>query len=328
MSNFAPLRFPTHLDNTAVSNYRKCQRAHFWNVYGSMVRPVNELSYSTEMEILSSTGIVPIEESIHLSAGSAFAAGIEACRKAYYIHNCSVEESIWLGQKIILYRHQAQFHNAVGSRAVKDGLNMALALEFYFQQWPLGTGLEPIVLNGEPTVEFSFAVPIPHCFHPITGEPILYTGRCDMIGMLDGMLKIEDDKTTSQLGDSWFARWPMAGQLNGYYWALSQYGLNPVGCLVRGVSITSKNFGSAEYNHFPSKQHIDEWLFDLVTTVHRMLQDWTNYQEHGMAAFTRSWGDACSNYGGCHYLSLCRSHDPVHVIPLEYRQNTWSPLVK
>lgn len=178
--------FPHTIDSTILSAFRSCPQKAF-------------LQYVQHWK--------PIFNSVHLVAGGAFASGIEAARRAFYVDGASPEDAEAAGMQALIH-HYGDFECPADS--AKSLERMIGALEFYFFMYPLGNdGANPITLpNGTRGIEFSFAEPI-DINHPVTGEPILYTGRSDMIAERAGGIYIYDEKTTSSLGASWGRQWEM-----------------------------------------------------------------------------------------------------------------------
>ena len=77
------------------------------------------------------------DPSVHLRAGGAFAAGIEAARTAYYVHGDSPEDSIAKGLHALMTFY-GDFECPPDS--AKSLERTAGALEFYFEQYPLNDG--------------------------------------------------------------------------------------------------------------------------------------------------------------------------------------------
>jgi hypothetical protein len=196
-----------------------------------------------------------------------------------------------------------------------------LAFDSYILQYPPAEDdVKPANLNGEPAVEFTFALPIPGVLHPQTGEPLLYAGRFDMLADYRGMLMIYDDKTASQLGEGWRNQWRMASQFTGYMWAARQFDLNVQGVIIRGIGIYARYFAHQMLIENRSRWFIDRWEQQLVRDAKRMIEMW----ESGVWDY--SLDAACSAFGGCPYLTLCSSPDPERWVEAEYKSHDWNPL--
>jgi hypothetical protein len=170
-------------------------------------------------------------------------------------------------------------------------------------------------------IECTFALPL-EIRHPQTGDPMLYAGRFDMLAEREGVLFVVDEKTTSQLGDSWSSKWDLRGQITGYIWAAKQFGIPVAGAIIRGVSILKTQYGHAEASVVRSQWEIDRWYEQLNIKLQRMIDAWKS------GVFTYSLGDACESYGGCGYKTLCTVPDPEPYIPVHYERIQWNPLNK
>ena len=131
--------FPHTIDSTILASFRACPQKAF-------------RQYIEHWK--------PRETSVHLVAGGAFAAGIEAARNSFYVENSTAANAEAAGL-VALIRHYGDFQCPSDSAKSLD--RMCGALEFYFAQYPLGSdGAEPITLpSGRRGIEFSFAEPLP-----------------------------------------------------------------------------------------------------------------------------------------------------------------------
>jgi hypothetical protein len=200
---------------------------------------------------------------------------------------------------------------------------MCGALEFYFEQYPLQMGsCEPILWgDGRRGIEFSFAQPLDF-LHPVSGDPLIYTGRADMIANFAGGIFIFDEKTTSQLGASWTRQWELRSQFTGYCWAARESGMPVNGAVVRGVSILKTKYDTLQHLTYRPDWEIERWLNQINADLRRMVQCW----EEG-------WWDydldhACAEYGGCSLQRICKSENPQTWLPMQFEQRVWDPLGK
>jgi hypothetical protein len=291
--------FPHTVDSTIMSAFRSCPQKAFQQY-------VNHWK--------------PQAQSVHLVAGGAFASGIEAARNAFYVEGQSPEDSEAAGL-MALIRHYGDFDCPADS--AKSLERMCGALEYYFQQYPLGAdGAEPITLpTGRRGIEFSFAEPL-SVLHPVTGNPILYTGRSDMIADRAGGCYIYDEKTTTSLGASWGRQWEMRSQFTGYTWAARRQGIKTDGCIVRGVSILKTKYDTLEVPTYRSDFELDRWEEQLERDVRRMIGMW----EEGYWDFSLDGG--CTEYGGCSFTRVCKSSEPENWLPVLFERRVWDPLAR
>lgn len=260
----------------------------------------------------------PRAESVDLIAGKAFAAGLEAARLAFHEHNETAESALFHGVRA-LTNAWGNFIEPEGH--VKSLERMIGALVYYFEVFGWATDhIQPYKVNNKPVVEFSFALPIPKTQHPDTGQPIIYTGRFDMVGVYNGQLFPTDEKTTKQLGPSWNNNWLHRAQFTGYCWAAREYNIPVAGAIVRGISILKTKYGHAESIQFRPDWQIERWLYQLSRDINRMVECWK----------TGYWGydldTACTNYGGCTYRNVCNQPDELKLLKQEFVQRVWDPL--
>lgn len=291
--------FPMAIDSTILGTFRSCPQKAF-------------RQYVQHWK--------PASESVHLIAGGAFADGVEKARRAFYEDSRSAEDSVGIGL-LALVKKYGDFECPPESG--KSLERTAGALEFYFERYPLGDdGAIPISFpNGQRGIEFSFAQPLP-INHPVTGDPLLYTGRADMIAEAFGGEYVYDEKTTSSLGPSWARQWEMRSQFTGYCWAAKQFGLNPAGVVIRGVSILKTKYDTQQVITYRSPYEIDRWLDQTCRDIERMKIAWES-----------GWWDynldhACAEYGGCALTSVCKSPTPEKWLETYFIQRVWDPLLK
>lgn len=291
----------------------------------------------------------PKAESVHLVAGGAFAKGIEVARKAYFDHTaviptisyeinpttfCEERKVRWSEEPFTGSREDAE---ALGLSALmaaygdfecppesaKSLERTAGALEYYYANYPFGAdGMEPLPLaNGTRAIEFSFAQPLP-INHPVTGDPILYTGRADMLAEFAGGKYVVDEKTASSLGASWPRQWEMRSQFTGYIWAAREAGIDVTGAIIRGVSILKTMYDTMQAITYRSPYELDRWLNQVCRDIERLI-----------AAWKEGWYDynldhACAEYGGCNFVQVCKSNNPETWLPVYHEQRVWDPLAR
>ena len=264
--------------------------------------------------------LAPIEKSIHLHAGGAFAHGVETVRKAYYIQKLPLEECLFIGWRAFIdyWGDYDAPHNSY-----KDFTNVSTALFDYFHQYhPANDYVQPLIkADGNPAVEFTFSIPLP-IDHPVSGEPLVYAGRCDMIGLYNEHTTcIVDEKTTYTFPIDWAKLFAMRGQFIGYTYAAQYFGMPASMCIVRGVGIQQKSIKHLEaILTFPQWQ-IDRWYQEMLKKVENLKNCWIEKE------FPLNYGNECSAYGGCGMLDLCTSENPsVWFDTFSVRK--WNPLNK
>lgn len=287
------MMFPTVIDASMRESFSACPRKFWWQYMRNLARS---------------------EVNIHLLAGGAFAKAMEVTRKAFWLEGKLADEALGLGAIALVKAFEDYDMEEVSN---KSCLGMLGALDHYFAVYPLASDM---VKPYKGSIECSFALPIPDVKHPQTGEPILYAGRFDMLGQMGDQLFVVDEKTTAALGFAWSRQWELRGQIIGYMWAANQMGWKVDGALIRGISILKRSYGNAQAIIYRQPWLEEEWLAQLQRDVFRMMDCF----EEGY--WDKSFGSACSSYGGCPYMTLCTSADPERWIEGNYVSHIWNPL--
>ena len=291
--------FPTVIDSTLMAGFKSCPR-------------------KAELEMFQHWK--PNNQSIHLHAGAAYATGIEAGRIAYYINGQSEEDSIAaaIGACLTAY---GTFE--CPPESAKSAERTAGALEFYFSQYRLGIDKAiPMTLpGGKSGIEFNFLEPLEYA-HPETGDPLLYSGRMDMMCEYEGMKLGEDDKTASQLGASWPRQWDLRSQFTGYVWGAARAGIKLDGFLVRGVSILKTKYDTLQAITYRPQWMLDRWYDQLHRDIKRMMEAWES------GHFDYNLDHACAEYGGCPFRGVCQMRDPAALLRQQFERRRWDPVAR
>lgn len=292
---------PETIDSTIVGEFVACPTKFYW----SFCRKLG-----------------PKEGSIDLIAGGSFARGLEVLRKSYYgPDKQSLPQALEAGMLAAI----ASYGDVVVPeyKSAKSVDRVCTALAAYVEKWnPATDHIQPHYgPDGNPLVEFTFAIPLP-IRHPETGNPFIYAGRFDLVGLYNGQLIGVDEKTTSQLGPTWTNKWNLRGQFTGYCWALREHGHPVVGMVARGVSFLKNSHGFEESLQMRPQWMVDQWYEQLLFNVRRMVQAW----ESGW--FDQDFGDTCAGYSGCAFQRLCTVVNPEDWIEGHYGTRDWNPLAK
>jgi hypothetical protein len=302
-------RFPLIIDNSQIGDFRKCPERWFEK-------------YCRRITL--------IDSNVHLVSGGAYAKGVEVTRKLFWDDNLPMREALRAGMRAAI-RYYGAFEPH-GKHWGKNIWRVLGAMEWHFNKWPIDKGIVPFLPAGslKHAIEFSFAEPLPIA-NPDNGEPLIYAGKCDMIGqdLAAGILGPVDDKTTTQLGDYWLARWDMSSQMFGYIWAAKraypEYAHLIQCAFIRGVSILKTKYGEADARCYAREDQLDKWYQNTLQTLGRMVETYTRLRDHAIPP-EKAWGDACSDFGGCAFKMLCESENPEVWIPVHFTENTWNPL--
>jgi len=294
--------FPTTWDNSMREHFLECPRA--W-LFGSLLH------------------LKPTQQSVHLHAGKAWAEGLEMARRAYYELGRDVETSEALGMQALIEAY-GDFQAPHGSPKTLD--RMMEALVYYYQCFPLrDDAVQPYAPpGGKPMIEFSFALPLDSGLkHPETEEPIIYTGRADMIATYAGAVSIYDDKTTSALGASWANQWLLRAQFSGYCWAARQYGIPATQVVIRGIAILKTQFNHAQVITHRSAHLVDQWHEQFIRDVKRAIATWKE------GYYDANFSNSCASYGSCLFLQPCQSDNPAPwLVGGNYSRREWNPVTR
>lgn len=289
--------FPQVVDSTILAAFRSCPQRAF-QMYVEHWKPQGQ--------------------SIHLHAGAAYARGLEVARRAFYDESLPHEESVGKGIYALL---EAYGDFPCPDHIAKTPERMVGALEFYFDRYPMHSdAATPHKMpSGKHGIEFSFVTPLPYP-HPVSGDPILMSGRSDMIVDFAHGLYIEDDKTASQLGASWSRQWDLRSQFTAYCWAAREAGMPVNGVLVRGVSILKTKYDTLQAITYRSEWEIDRWLKQTLADLKRMEQCWRSGE------WDYNLDHACTEYGGCALTEVCKSPEPAKWLPMYFERRKWDPI--
>ena len=264
----------------------------------------------------------PLAINPDLHAGGALAHALEITRKAFYADDIPLEPAILMGISAMI-EFWGDFEPP--PKNPKTLVAMITAFEDYFREYPPADDLyQPLILaDGKPAIEFTFALPT-RVRHPITGDPIVYAGRCDMISNYNNeFICIVDEKTTKNFSWNYTEQWGMRQQFIGYCYAAQVYGFEDVRrALIRGIAIQITQIKHIQILEEYPQWKMDAWWETMQRKLERLVTSWTNQW------FFHSYGDACTSYGNCTFLNtLCREEDPSDKFG-DFAHREWNPLAK
>lgn len=270
--------------------------------------------------------LVPATPSIHLHAGGAYAQAMEEARRAFHEHGKTADEAVDAGYRKLTEAY-GDFDFANGFENHNKGLaNLQQGYLDYFMEYPLDRDdLKPVIMpNGKAALEFSFTIPT-EVAHPVTGQPILYAGKFDMLAELNGTLYVVDDKTTSQLGSQWSQQWDLNSQFTGYCAAARQMGYPVAGAIIRGIGLLKTKITHQQVILSRPEWQIERWWNQIHRDLKLFISMWEADDGTGRE-FSYALGSACTSYGACAYKRLCESPNPEEWIHPYYTANEYSPL--
>lgn len=299
--------FPEYIDNTVLKDFRACPQRFFRKRV---------------------QGLRPTIGSIGADAifGGCFAKGAEITRKAYYVHGKRAVDSLSDGVDAALAKWASEVP-VVPSRSNKTSVNLVLALQHYFNKWPLDTSeLRPI----EDGIEGTFTKTLsPGLLHPTTGKPLQYAAKMDMVARdnFDNFVVV-DEKTTGRFSDAWLAQWDIDPQMTGYIWLLQDFQLSGAPhANIRGVEIASA-ISSMLVPIFRTDHQTMMWYDQTIRDVRRMIEYWHNFMYwHDPALWDKTLGNACVAYSRpCEYMRLCNSPNAEEIAAADYKVEFWNPM--
>src|SRR5215469_5612812 len=158
--------FPMVIDNTMREDWWKCHH-YFFRRHIHGIRPT----------VLDENLEPTTSKSIDLVFGGVLAKGIEVTRKSY-ANGEGKGDSIVLGASALVkaWMEEEPLPPPMSRGQEAKTLDNALMCHAgYWTEWPLDDPMQQVAsINGKAMIEFSGACPIPNCYHPITGEQLLY----------------------------------------------------------------------------------------------------------------------------------------------------------
>lgn len=265
----------------------------------------------------------PKEPNVHLTAGAAYARGLEVARRAFYADHRPPKEAIALGLGALMEAY-GDFECPPDSAKSLD--RMLGALEYYFHAFPFEADYaHPHTFEGHDGpiigVEFNFAEPI-DVTHPVTGQPLIYTGRLDAVMDFAAGVFPLDDKTTSGIGPKWSQQWDLRSQFTAYVWGVMKAGIEVSGFMVRGLGILKNRYEKGEAITYRPPWMVERWYKQMCRDVRRMIACW----EEGYWDYDLS--DSCNAYGGCDYRRICLSEHPEPWLETGFERRKWDPLLR
>lgn len=267
------------------------------------IQTLKRCAYQGELKLLYHLRqLEETEASTDLVAGGAFAAGVEAAKKAFYASPDILDKYIYMDKAIdaaseAYGEHLSDYNYKTLEHVIK-------ALQVYFDTWALRNDTaKPLKLaDGNLAIEWKVEIPL-DIMHPDYDIPLIFVGKFDSVVNFFGSNWAMDEKTSNRrLNMNAVERSRSRGQFIGYKWLLSQVGIDIAGVLKRHVVINSKP--SAEQHPLEIESaSVDRWLESLYLT----LKDFIAVYK-GERKSARTFGEGCEVYNrSCTYHDLCVS---------------------
>lgn len=304
---------PQYIDSTMLTCFRSCPQKY----YKEFV-----------------CGLRPPGMSVDLHAGACFATACEIFRKSFYGDHLSVQDAMLKAHAAFMVAW-GDFEIPEFKKTAKTKDNTWFAVEEYFKHFaPATDHIQPYYFDGKPTFEFTFAIPLEPAtnvppeqghgqfpLHP-SGDPFLYTGRFDMFGSYAGKPTPVDDKTSGRsISTGWSDQWNLRNQFIGYTWACRQMGMDVDTVIPRGITILKTKIDFAEAIKTYSESLRNRWLDQVRRDLWRLRRSWDE------GYFDFNFADACTAYGNCIFMDMCRSDEPENWAN-DFEVRRWNPLIK
>lgn len=303
--------FPDVIDNTMRSTFVSCPRKFFYEF----------------LNFLVTKGF----KNAHLHGGASFADALDVYRTVVYQHKRSHDEGVVEAfyRFVQVYGYDESLESSDRWKESNKSFDIvSSALIDYLHTYSIdNTKIHPYVFpTGDVCTEKSFCLPI-DVKHPVTGNPILFHGRFDMIAEMKGRdgLFVVDEKTTKSLSSQWAKQWDLRAQFTGYAWGAKHFeeflGRPIIGTIVRGIGLQKTQIQHKEVITYRKQWEIDRWYEQLCRDVQRMVASWEqSYYDYNLS-------ESCSSYGGCTFMQLCTVQNPATWVNANFERMRWDPRI-
>jgi hypothetical protein len=257
------------LDNTAVSAYMKCPRMYLNSMVRHRRRDFGKAA---------------------LSYGKAIHKGFEIL---YKTHDLDLAIAVMQQQYSEALPDDGSDYRTI-SRAT-------LTMEKWIEYWghPAASNEHTVGYPATPAVELSTNVVL-----PLVNLP--YAVRIDRIFEMDGGFYIEDHKTSSQFGATFYNEFELSGQMKGYARAAELL----IGKPIRGVRINAVVTRKRDEEFDRRILYFTPGVLENWELTHKMWHDRIQ-RSHAENDWPQSWAACSSKYGMCTYSEIC-SLDPAY----------------
>ncbi len=255
--------------------------------------------------------IVPIEKPKALSFGHCMSRGLEAYRRTGTLKDAKemffqawIEEGKNLKQKL-------DPDNPKDFRTVERGFEI---LEDYTKEYP--NEHEVII---QPEVKFTVPMGI------LNETKIIFRGRIDGVLWVGKDAAINEDKTTSILGEKYLPNLRDSLQIALYLWAADESGLFKLGgktitprCLMNVIRVHPEKYEYKRDIAIKSRMHLHSAVENALQWIDRILAS----EKSGIFPKNDADNSVCTKYGGCSYLPLRYKNPSIieSLIKTEYKQ--------
>lgn len=283
------------VDNSSLSEFDACERAYFYNYV--MARTKNTKSAA-------------------LGYGSAWHKGLEV----YYATGGDVDAA--------LAAMAALWQDPADPSDYRTLDRCQSALKSYINHWgdydaEAKTWGKTVGMPDTPCIELGAEVWWPGGLHP-------YAVKIDRIVEHNGLVFVEDHKTTSQLGATYFQQYTLSNQMLGYVWVAQQLLERPVAGIrinAHGI-LKSQNKFERQVIHY-SQETLKEWAANFNVRVARLARafDLDPNREGLLEAWPRNYNACVRKYHTCQFIDVCTMPERIraHALDTQFEHNSWNP---
>lgn len=277
------------LDNTALNDFRTCR----WKYYAGMV--LHRRANITSSPLWYGTVVHKMLEIFYKTHDETLA--IAVANKLYLGKEPNRDDYRTLARAILVFKDYVK-HYGVPNPRIEETVG-----------WP-----------DAPAVEISTSLELDDLDNP--GQTFPYAVRIDRLVRLNGLLHVEDHKTASQFGKTYFKEYIMSPQMMGYARVAELItGERIHGVRINVICTRSKDHEFARQIIPYSTARLDGW--QRQTAVH--VAEIASRMESGV--WPRDYN--CSpKYGSCTYFEVCRVPDDLQQrsLELDFTVAPWDPL--
>lgn len=300
---------PRPIDNTALDAFMRCPRLYYYSmVLNRRIRTGGSLSPA-------------------LAYGTCWHAIMEAHYKTGGDINAVTDAAVAAWKP-----HQDPEDHRTLQRCVTEYGNF---LKFYgtFEQEITGWG-QSVGWPETPVVEIPIELWWPGALHP-------YTGKIDRVYQHQGLYYVEDHKTTSQLGASYFRQFDPSNQMMGYAWlAQLQTGFPIAGVRISAHAVLKASSKFQRETIMFSQERLQEWGRNYNEWVKKIEESYIRHnnavnfpvdddpQAGELTAWPHNYNACATKYGQCTYTGVCTFDASMRpkILEAEFEEQPWNPL--
>ncbi len=283
-----PTELDRPIDNTAKADFERCH----WLYYAGMVRHRRKddsksppLAYGTVWHSILQA---------HYESDGDMSKVLVAAVAGWQEHG-KMDDHRTLERALMEYDNYKERWGAVPSR---DEEAKTLG-------WP-----------DSPMVEISMNATWPGSLHP-------YAGKIDRILDWNGQIFIEDHKTTSQMGATYFRQFELSNQMMGYAFLGELITGRPVAGVRINAHAIYKRESKFERQVFSySKERLADWAENNNAAIAEIKECYRT------GLWRRNFNGCAGKYGMCSYADVCSVAPSIREAALEqdFPVNPWNPL--